>query len=110
MNNRELRDNIMSQSPLSQVEPIIAKDCIRTQFSKAMSDMYRLEVPAYGALLDLVISSNNRYLENNSEMVTQLQQVENIDKNIDKKVETIDKKLINKLKQSIKTLIKQLKQ
>ena len=69
----------MSQSPSSQVEPIIAKDCIRTQFSKAMSDMYRLEVPAYGALLDLVISSNNRYLENNSAMVTQLQQVENID-------------------------------
>ncbi len=37
-------------------------DDIRTLFSKAMSDMYRTEVPKYGTLLDLVADVNNATL------------------------------------------------
>ena len=37
-------------------------DDIRTQFSNAMSDMYRLEVPQYGTLLELVADVNGEVL------------------------------------------------
>ena len=35
-------------------ESKIFRDAIRTLFSRAMSAMYKEEVPAYGTLLDLV--------------------------------------------------------
>lgn len=34
----------------------IASDQIRTRFSRAISDMYRREVPQYGTLLELALS------------------------------------------------------
>ncbi|EAR51780.1 hypothetical protein OG2516_06941 [Oceanicola granulosus HTCC2516] len=37
---------------------LISPDAIRTLFSRAMSDMYRREVPQYGALIDLVAEVN----------------------------------------------------
>ncbi|KQR62186.1 VOC family protein [Acidovorax sp. Leaf160] len=40
----------------------IAPDAIRARFSRAMSAMYREEVPQYGALLDLVADINARTL------------------------------------------------
>jgi hypothetical protein len=45
-------------TPLRFVSP----DAIRKGFSKAMSDMYREEVPLYGALLELVAETNARVL------------------------------------------------
>jgi len=63
----------------SQTSQFVAKDLIRKAFSKAMSDMYRTEVPAYGALLDLVIDSNDKFLGSNTALVEHLKQVENIE-------------------------------
>jgi len=68
----------MSNSPASQTVTKVSKDLIRKKFSSAMSNMYRKEVPAYGALLDLVIESNNNFLENETALVEHLKQVENI--------------------------------
>lgn len=42
--------------------PILSPDAIRTRFSRAMSDMYRREVPQYGALLALVAETNRDVL------------------------------------------------
>lgn len=41
----------------------ISPDDIRSRFSRAMSEMYRAEVPAYGTLLDLVADVNKRVLD-----------------------------------------------
>ena len=38
--------------------PILSPDAIRTRFSRAMSDMYRREVPQYAALMGLVADTN----------------------------------------------------
>ena len=43
-------------------DPILSPDAIRTRFSRAMSDMYRREVPQYGALLGLVAETNRDVL------------------------------------------------
>ena len=69
----------MSQIHASQESLKVTKDDIRTRFSSAMSNMYREEVPAYGALLDLVVTNNEQYLQANNGFVEQLKQVENID-------------------------------
>lgn len=47
-------------------------DAIRTLFSQAMSDMYRVEVPQYGTLIDLVRDVNAATLEENYELKTRL--------------------------------------
>ena len=41
----------------------VSTDDIRARFSRAMSHMYRQEVPAYGALCDLVADVNLRHLQ-----------------------------------------------
>ena len=51
----------------------ISPDDIRKDFSKAMSDMYREEVPLYGALLELVVDTNARALASNPDLARQLQ-------------------------------------
>ena len=38
--------------------PILSPDAIRTRFSRALSDMYRREVPLYGTLMGLVADTN----------------------------------------------------
>ena len=51
----------------------ISPDTIRKDFSKAMSDMYREEVPLYGALLELVAETNARVLASDPDLAQQLQ-------------------------------------
>lgn len=58
---------------------LVSPDSIRSRFSTAMSDMYRCEVPAYGALLDLVREHNAQFLAEHSERVEMLEQVENLE-------------------------------
>jgi len=51
----------------------VSPDDIRKGFSKAMSDMYRDEVPLYGALMELVAETNVRVLETDPGLGQQLQ-------------------------------------
>lgn len=51
----------------------VSPDEIRKGFSKAMSDMYRDEVPLYGALMELVAETNARVLETDAGLAHQLQ-------------------------------------
>lgn len=51
----------------------VSPDEIRKGFSKAMSDMYRDEVPLYGALMTLVAEINARVLDSNPGLAQQLQ-------------------------------------
>ncbi|MHC8306188.1 2-oxoadipate dioxygenase/decarboxylase HglS [Pseudomonas sp. PB3P13] len=55
-------------SPPSFVSP----DLIRQRFSKAMSDMYREEVPLYGALMALVEQTNRHVLDSDPQVARQL--------------------------------------
>ncbi|CRM72348.1 hypothetical protein [Pseudomonas sp. 37 R 15] len=50
----------------------VSPDEIRKGFSKAMSDMYRDEVPLYGALLALVAQTNAHVLESDQGLAGQL--------------------------------------
>jgi uncharacterized glyoxalase superfamily metalloenzyme YdcJ len=68
----------MNQAVTLPIE-FVPSDTIRSQFSNAMSQMYRTEVPAYGALIDLVGSNNQQVLSANPDLVDRLQQVENLD-------------------------------
>ncbi|MBV4477464.1 2-oxoadipate dioxygenase/decarboxylase HglS [Pseudomonas botevensis] len=54
------------------VQPFISPDLIRQRFSKAMSDMYREEVPLYGALMELVEQTNRNVLERDPNVARQL--------------------------------------
>ena len=51
----------------------VTPDEIRKGFSKAMSDMYRDEVPLYGALLELVAETNAGVLDREPRLAQQLQ-------------------------------------
>ena len=53
---------------------------IRTRFSRAMSLMYREEVPAYGTLLDLVHDVNEAALENDPAFKEKLSQSDNLER------------------------------
>ncbi|PMU08081.1 MULTISPECIES: VOC family protein [unclassified Pseudomonas] len=50
----------------------ISPDLIRQRFSKAMSDMYREEVPLYGALMELVEQTNRHVLDSDPHIARQL--------------------------------------
>ncbi|MHC8367420.1 2-oxoadipate dioxygenase/decarboxylase HglS [Pseudomonas sp. ZT5P21] len=50
----------------------INPDLIRQRFSKAMSDMYREEVPLYGALMELVEQTNRHVLDSEPQIARQL--------------------------------------
>jgi uncharacterized glyoxalase superfamily metalloenzyme YdcJ len=54
------------------VQPFVSPHLIRQRFSKAMSDMYREEVPLYGALLELVEQTNRDVLERDPPIAAQL--------------------------------------
>ncbi|PHN21593.1 VOC family protein [Pseudomonas sp. ICMP 460] len=58
----------------------VSPDAIRKAFSKAMSDMYREEVPLYGALMELVTATNAHALENDSALARQLQRTAEIER------------------------------
>ncbi len=53
---------------------LVDPDTIRTLFSRALSDMYRAEVPQYGTLLDLVAASNAEALAADPSMAAILRQ------------------------------------
>ena len=50
----------------------VSPDAIRAFFSNAMSEMYKLEVPLYATLLDLVAQTNEDVMEEIPEVATQL--------------------------------------
>ena len=50
----------------------VSPDLIRQRFSKAMSDMYREEVPLYGALMELVEQTNRHVLDSDPHIARQL--------------------------------------
>ncbi|MBN6772625.1 VOC family protein [Pseudomonas granadensis] len=54
------------------VQPFVSPDLIRQRFSKAMSDMYREEVPLYGALMELVEQTNRDVLARQPDIARQL--------------------------------------
>lgn len=54
------------------VQPFVSPDLIRQRFSKAMSDMYREEVPLYGALMELVEQTNREVLARQPDIARQL--------------------------------------
>ena len=53
-------------------QSFVSPDLIRQRFSKAMSDMYREEVPLYGALMELVEQTNRHVLDNDPQVARQL--------------------------------------
>ncbi|MBF8641791.1 2-oxoadipate dioxygenase/decarboxylase HglS [Pseudomonas luteola] len=55
-------------------QAFVDPDEIRARFSRAMSDMYKAEVPLYGTLLELVSDINQRTLANNPTLAEQLRQ------------------------------------
>lgn len=58
----------------------ISADEIRTKFSRAMSEMYKQEVPAYGTLLDIVKEVNQQTLDKNPALKAKLEAVGNLDR------------------------------
>ena len=50
----------------------VSPDLIRQRFSKAMSDMYREEVPLYGALMALVEQTNRHVLDSDPQVAKHL--------------------------------------
>lgn len=50
------------------------RDEIRARFSRAMSDMYKTEVPLYGTLMDLVAETNEGVLARNTQVAQSLKQ------------------------------------
>ncbi|WP_455930691.1 2-oxoadipate dioxygenase/decarboxylase HglS [Pseudomonas fluorescens] len=58
----------------------VSPDEIRKDFSRAMSDMYRDEVPLYGALMELVAETNTRVLESDSGLAQQLQRTGEVER------------------------------
>lgn len=58
----------------------VSPDEIRSRFSRAMSDMYRSEVPQYGTLLDIVGAVNATYLAENPTFTMDLARYDNLDR------------------------------
>ncbi|MGZ0718110.1 2-oxoadipate dioxygenase/decarboxylase HglS [Pseudomonas palleroniana] len=58
----------------------VSPDEIRKGFSKAMSDMYRDEVPLYGALMALVAETNSRVLNADPGLARQLRRTAEIER------------------------------
>ncbi|AZF47595.1 VOC family protein [Pseudomonas sp. R2-7-07] len=58
----------------------VSPDEIRKGFSRAMSDMYRDEVPLYGALMSLVAQTNAQVLESNPGLAEHLQRTGEVER------------------------------
>ncbi|MFV8758329.1 2-oxoadipate dioxygenase/decarboxylase family protein, partial [Yersinia enterocolitica] len=61
-------------------QPFVPPDEIRAKFSSAMSDMYQVEVPLYGALLQLVAETNRHTMEQQPELSRHLRQTGEIER------------------------------
>ncbi|WP_424139158.1 2-oxoadipate dioxygenase/decarboxylase HglS [Roseomonas chloroacetimidivorans] len=70
---------ILPEDPMPK-EDFTTSDEIRTRFSRAMSEMYRLEVPQYGTLLELVADVNAQVLERGPELRPQLERTGELDR------------------------------
>ncbi len=57
---------------------MVSSDQLRLEFSRAMSDMYRKEVPLYGSLLDLVSEVNREVLTSNKLLKDALEKTNNL--------------------------------
>ncbi|RXH03760.1 2-oxoadipate dioxygenase/decarboxylase HglS [Bradyrhizobium vignae] len=55
-------------------------DEIRTLFSRAMSDMYRVEVPQYGTLMELVNDTNRETLRQHEELRASLERSDELER------------------------------
>jgi len=53
---------------------------IRANFAKAMSDMYRFEVPMYGTLVDMVQHINHQQLDDNPQLRQTLEETDSLDR------------------------------
>lgn len=62
------------------VQPFVSPDLIRQRFSRAMSDMYREEVPLYGALMELVEKTNREVLARQPDIAGQLKRTGEIER------------------------------
>ncbi|MFE3835775.1 2-oxoadipate dioxygenase/decarboxylase HglS [Pseudogemmobacter sonorensis] len=60
--------------------PLLSPDAIRSRFSAAMSAMYRDEVPAYGALLELVAEVNANLLARDPALRARLAASDDLDR------------------------------
>lgn len=58
----------------------VSPDDIRARFSRAMSAMYRTEVPAYGTLLELVADVNKNVLQSNPDFRKKLEATDNLER------------------------------
>lgn len=56
----------------------VSSDDIRHGFSKAMSGMYRTEVPAYGTLMELVGEVNKAFLDRNPDLKADLERTDSL--------------------------------
>ncbi len=61
-------------------QAFVSPDEIRNRFSRAMSDMYREEVPQYGTLMTLVADVNGRILERDLELQRRLSRAGELDR------------------------------
>ena len=55
-------------------------DEIRTLFSRAMSDMYRAEVPQYGTLMELVDDTNRETLRQHAQLRASLERSDELER------------------------------
>ena len=53
----------------------VSSNEIRTRFSRAMSEMYRKEVPQYGSLIELVADVNAQTLQTDPSLRAQMERV-----------------------------------
>ncbi|PVE24924.1 DUF1338 domain-containing protein [Microvirga sp. KLBC 81] len=58
----------------------VSSDDVRTMFSRAMSDMYRAEVPQYGTLMELVADVNAATLAANPDLKEQLARADELER------------------------------
>ncbi|MFK0386485.1 VOC family protein [Agrobacterium sp. NPDC090273] len=63
-----------------QTREFVAADDIRSQFSAAMSSMYRDEVPAYGTLMALVARVNNATLDAEPQLKERLEATDSLER------------------------------
>ena len=65
---------------MPDTQEFVPSDEIRARFSRAMSKMYRKEVPAYGDLVDLVSDINEQVLAGNPDLKEKLEKTDNLER------------------------------
>lgn len=65
---------------MTEKNGFVSSDDIRARFSRAMSIMYKTEVPAYGDLLELVAKTNQKVLDQSPALKDKLARTDNLDR------------------------------